>query len=195
MGIRQEQKEKRRNEILFAALQLFTRNGYAATKVSDIALQAGMSTGLMFHYFESKEKLYEELIRIGVTGPMNMMNIPSERPIDFFEEAASQVLAFLKNEPFTANLFVLMGQAFYNNAAPQTVKELLADFDIHTPTVRLIEKGQADGTIREGDPLALAIAFWCSIQGIAEEIAVNPGCPIPESGWIVDIIRKREDSE
>jgi AcrR family transcriptional regulator len=63
---RKEQKEKRRQEILCAALELFVSRGYAATKITDIAAQANMSTGLMFHYFESKEKLYEELIRMGV---------------------------------------------------------------------------------------------------------------------------------
>ena len=54
MVSRQEQRERRREEILRAALRLFVRKGYAGTKVGDIAEAVGMSTGLMFHYFESK---------------------------------------------------------------------------------------------------------------------------------------------
>ena len=56
---RQEQKEARRQEILYVALDLFVKKGYAATKITDIAEKASMSVGLLFHYFESKEKLYE----------------------------------------------------------------------------------------------------------------------------------------
>ena len=58
MKTRKEHKEKRRQEIICAALELFVSKGYAATKVTDIAERVNMSTGLLFHYFESKEKLY-----------------------------------------------------------------------------------------------------------------------------------------
>lgn len=55
MSTRDEQKEKRRKEILTAGLDLFIRKGYSATKIKDIAEHVGMSVGLLFHYFESKE--------------------------------------------------------------------------------------------------------------------------------------------
>ena len=61
---RQEQKEYRKQEILYAALDLFVKKGYAATKITDIAEKVSMSVGLLFHYFESKEKLYEEALVI-----------------------------------------------------------------------------------------------------------------------------------
>ena len=51
---RKEQKEKRRKEILAVGLDLFVRKGYAATKTQDISQEAGMSEGLLFHYFASK---------------------------------------------------------------------------------------------------------------------------------------------
>ena len=59
METRKEQKERRRQEIINAALELFVSKGYAATKITDIAKRVNMSIGLMFHYFESKEALYE----------------------------------------------------------------------------------------------------------------------------------------
>lgn len=192
MSIREQQREKRRQDILMAGLALFTRKGYAATKVSDIAERVGMSTGLMFHYFESKEKLYEALIRLGISGPMSTMAVTYEQPLTFFEQSARCILDYIHSEPAMADMFVLMGQAFYNDAAPDSVKELLRGFDIYTPTAQLIRAGQANGTIREGDPRALAIAFWCAVQGIAEELAVHPDAPCPDSDWIVDIIRRRE---
>lgn len=81
MGVREEQKEKRRKEILVAGLDIFMRKGYASTKISDIAEQVGMSVGLLFHYFESKAKLYEELITIGISGPMSVMAHTDMEPI------------------------------------------------------------------------------------------------------------------
>ncbi|KPU44328.1 HTH-type transcriptional repressor KstR2 [Oxobacter pfennigii] len=192
MGIREEQKEKRRDEILNAGLDLFIRKGYSATKISDIARQVGMSVGLLFHYFDSKEKLYEELITLGISGPMSVMAPTEKEPLAFFEDASRQIFNYIQAEPFTAKMFVLMSQAFYNEAAPDCVKEMLAGFDIYKPTAALIAKGQKCGTIRSGDPYALSIAFWCAVQGIAEGIALNPSLPRPDSDWIVDIIRRKD---
>jgi len=191
MGVRDIQKEKRRKEILEAGLDLFIRKGYAATKIKDIADQVGMSAGLLFHYFESKETLYEELIKYGISGPMNTMAPTDMEPLAFFQNAAEQIFHYIQTDPFVAKMFVLMSQAFYNEAAPQKIKDILKGFDIYTPTTLLMKKGQANGTIREGDPYALSIAYWCAIQGIAEQAAMNPGVPCPQSDWIIDIIRRK----
>lgn len=191
MGIRDDQKQKRRNEILYAGLDLFIRKGYAATKISDIAEHVGMSVGLLFHYFKSKENLYEELIELGISGPMQTVAPTDKEPLAFFEDTAEQLFLFLKTEPFFAKMFVLMSQASFNEAAPQSVKDMLIGFDIYTPTSLLIQKGQENGSIREGNPDALAIAYWSSIQGIAEQMAMRPDLPFPESDWVVDIIRRK----
>ncbi len=193
MGVREEQREKRREEILAAGLDLFIRKGYAATKISDIAERVGMSVGLLFHYFESKEKLYEELIKVGISAPMSVMDSPGTEPLQLFERAAERIFYYIKAKPFAAKMFVLMSQAFYNEAAPQSIKELLSNFDIYALTTRSIQQGQANGTIRDGDPYALAIAYWCAIQGIAEWMALNPDAPCPESNWITDIIRRKSE--
>lgn len=191
MSIRTDQKEKRRWEILHAGLDLFIRRGYAATKISDIAQAVGMSTGLLFHYFASKEKLYEELIRIGIEGPQQMMAFDRRDPLAFFSEVARQILFYLQADAFTSKMFVLMSQAQYSEAIPESARTLLASFDIYTPTVAIMQAGQQAGVIREGDPYALALAYWTSIQGIAEAIALVPGVPCPDSDWIVDIIRTK----
>ncbi len=191
MGKREQQKEKRRVEILMAGLDLFIRRGYSATKIKDIADQVGMSVGLLFHYFETKEKLYEELIRQGVTGPMSMMENNELEPLVFFQDMVEQIFHHIQIEPNSAKMFVLMNQAIYNEAAPIGVKDLLKNFDVYTPSIELMKVGQEMGTIREGDPYALTIAFWCSIQGIVEQIAMEPLVPHPKSEWIIDIIRRR----
>ena len=54
--------EARRDEVLDAALELFTVNGFANTRVEDIAAKAGISKGTVYLYFPSKEALMEGLI-------------------------------------------------------------------------------------------------------------------------------------
>ena len=59
--IRKTSKEK----ILRVSLELFAKKGYHATSISKIAQKAKISKGLMYNYFESKEKLLDEIIQQG----------------------------------------------------------------------------------------------------------------------------------
>jgi AcrR family transcriptional regulator len=193
MNKRMEQKEKRKQQILSAGLDLFIHRGYAATKISDIAEKANMSVGLLFHYFESKEKLYEELVAYGTTGPKYIMELSQGEPLSFFQNAARQIFEFIKSDPFVAKIFVLMSQALYSEATPESVRRRVSQISSIDESVPLIEAGQKNKTIRDGDPRALALAYWTAIQGIAEEIAMRPGWPCPESEWVVDILRRKDE--
>lgn len=191
MTKRDEQREQRKRDILFAGLSLFIRKGYTGTKIKDIANAVDMSAGLLFHYFASKEELYIALVKLGIEGPMKSVQVKGFKPLAFFETTAKNVLSSIQNEPFVANMFVFMSQAYSSDDVPESVKTLLADFDVFSPTAGIIEQGQSDGSIRQGNPMALAIAFWGAVQGVAGTLALNPGSPCPSSGWIVDIIRNQ----
>jgi AcrR family transcriptional regulator len=188
---RKEQGEKRQEEILVAALDLFIRKGYAATKTLDISQAVGVGEGLLFHHFETKEKLYEELIRRGIKAPQYCFSEWAADPLTFFEQAAVFLLDAVKNQPFTAKMFVLMYQASYSEAASPLVKELLMQMDIIPKSIPFIKAGQENENIRAGDPHALSIAFWSAICGIAANMALMPDAPCPEPEWILDILRRK----
>lgn len=59
---RKSQMEKRRLVLLDTAISKFAEGGFAKTTVKDIAASAGISSGLMYHYFPSKEKLLEAAV-------------------------------------------------------------------------------------------------------------------------------------
>lgn len=59
-------KEARPSELTAAALELFVEKGYAATRLDEIAARAGVSKGTLYLYFESKEELFEAVIREGL---------------------------------------------------------------------------------------------------------------------------------
>jgi AcrR family transcriptional regulator len=56
-------KEDRPQEITEAALAAFAEKGYAATKVDEVAKRAGVSKGLLYLYFKTKEDLFKAVIR------------------------------------------------------------------------------------------------------------------------------------
>src|SRR4030081_3423366 len=53
----------RRRELLDAAVRVFARKGFHASRVGDIAEEAGVAHGLLYHYFRSKEEVLETIFR------------------------------------------------------------------------------------------------------------------------------------
>ncbi len=192
MQSRKEQKEKRRQEILVASLELFVSRGYSATKITDIAKAVNMSTGLLFHYFDSKEKLYEELVKMGLEGTSYPINQKCEHAIDYFNQFTEQLFAYMREQPVIAKIFVLMADAQRSLATPEHIRKIAMQVNTIEQFVPIIVCGQEEGSIREGNPRVLSNAFWCSIQGIAEYYALNPNVDLPKAEWIVDIIRNKE---
>lgn len=190
MGIRNDQKEQRRADIIAAVLDLFVKKGYSATKIIDIAYAANMSPGLLFHYFKSKEKLYEEIVRYGLEGTKMPMQITDKEPFDVFMSFAEMLFSYAKENHDVAKMFVLMAQAQQSDATPPHIREIAMNVNTIEASVSLIERGQKDGTIRKGNPYALSAAFWSSIQGIMETYASNPDMPLPEAEWICGILKE-----
>lgn len=56
-------KDERPAEIMSAALKEFSINGFAGTRLEDVASRAGISKGTIYLYFKSKEDLFEEVVR------------------------------------------------------------------------------------------------------------------------------------
>jgi AcrR family transcriptional regulator len=58
----EERSERSRGQILEAALKLFSHRGYGATSVRDIAEEAGVSKGNVYHHFPDKESIFRALL-------------------------------------------------------------------------------------------------------------------------------------
>jgi AcrR family transcriptional regulator len=84
-------REEKRDHILSVALRLFANNGYHSTSIMTIAREAGISKGLLYHYFESKEELIGELFHGYLTVLGSIINpdsddeITSEEMDNFFD--------------------------------------------------------------------------------------------------------------
>src|SRR6267142_482812 len=53
----------RRRELLDAAVRVFARKGFHSSRVGDIANEAGVAHGLLYHYFRSKDEVLETIFR------------------------------------------------------------------------------------------------------------------------------------
>ena len=67
--IRQASKEK----IRAAAMELFMKQGYYATSISDIAKKAGISKGLLYNYYKGKEELLAEMVEARIKEVVEVM--------------------------------------------------------------------------------------------------------------------------
>lgn len=186
---RKQQKEERRRAILMTALTLFVEHGYYDTKITDIAKAVPMSTGLLFHYFESKEELLLELVKMGTEGTKTATKVPEGVPPDvFLTSFLRQMFAYAKEQPWVFNMFVLMGQV-RRAGMPEEARNLALSADTFTPTSEMIRQGQLSGVFHGGDPYLMATCFWASVQGIMEEMAMNRDLDAPDPDWIVSMLK------
>lgn len=189
MTKKEEQHETRKRQILDIALNHFIRYGFYGTSTRKIAEEAGISSGLMFHYFPNKLTLYEALIEIGCE-KMIIDNGEGESPMMFFEKQVDWFLSVATQNNFASRMFVFMGLVAINaKDVSERAAQMIKEHDVETMSVPYIVKGQELGEIRQGDPLTLSVLFYSSIQGFAETLVARDNLKLPEKEWFLAVLR------
>lgn len=93
VGRREQQKEAKRTALVDAALAVFSRVGFAAAKMDDVAEEAGVSKGTVYLYFDSKEKLFEGMVKAKMSPMLNEVQAVMAQP---HESAAERLVAHMK---------------------------------------------------------------------------------------------------
>src|SRR4051812_48531371 len=94
----EEQRRAKLQAILDAALDVFADKGFADTRLDDVALRAGVAKGTLYLYFDSKQTLFEALIRSGIAAPIEAIE-EKVLGLDLPAEATLRMLfAFLRQE-------------------------------------------------------------------------------------------------
>lgn len=115
--------QEKQNAIVDAAMSTFGSNGYKKTSVNDIAMAAGISKAMVFHYFGTKKALYLYLIK--VFGQTLMSEVGEKFDVkvdDFFDRILSATeikIAMMKRHPAVL--------AFINSAYYETDDEVKAE--------------------------------------------------------------------
>lgn len=166
----QRLKDERREEILRAALRVFARKGLSASKISDIAAAAGLSHGLVYHYFESKEAVFAALL-FEVLDATEDMSAPvrdrSQKPVQRLRALLDAWLARAEHEP---EVLLLLLQGVVSDTIPAEVQTRMDEFHetFYLPLVSLMQDGQADGTIVASVPAPeLTATLIAMLHGMA----------------------------
>lgn len=164
-------KDERREQILSNSLRLFAKKGLAATKITDISKATGISQGLLYHYYKSKDEIFIELLREGynkmIEAALGLESLPLT-PLEKIKMAIEKLLQGFEENKDTAYYYLLINQASIFEAIPDEAKEIVKSRSLlHEVITRIITAGQKDGTFKNYDPKDMAVVFWTSLNGLA----------------------------
>lgn len=162
MNQRGRQKEARRQQILDVSLDMFVRHGYTGTSTREISKAIGISSGLMFHYFKSKEDLYLahlETARDAVRMIEEYLQM-ALAPIEIFREIADALLSYFAVSPTTAKVFLLAKQALYADYLTDNMKNAVKNINITDELVPVIEAGQKGRRNQKRKPARFGTVFF-----------------------------------
>jgi AcrR family transcriptional regulator len=162
-------KDERREQILKAALQIFARKGLAAARISDIAAAAGLSYGLVYHYFRDKEGLFVELVQRAVGGGLQVAQAALEAegsPLERLHALCEEMVEGVRDNP---EYPLIVMQAINQELLPEATREPIGRLSEQTyQTVsELIRQCQDAGQVVAGDPRELTELYFAVIQGLA----------------------------
>ena len=169
----------RRRELVEAAVRVFARKGFHGSRVGDIAEEAGVAHGLLYHYFRSKDEVLETIFR----DAWQRLTIETDR-IEASEIALREQLRrfariYLGSWLVTPELIaVLVREIARSPAVGSQVGEVRGVF---LSLMRMIEAARERGEVR-ADCNAL-LAAW-TVYGALEEIL---------TGWVLGQLPAEED--
>ena len=171
----------KRRLILDAAVRVFARQGFHTCRVSDIADEAGVAYGLVYHYFQSKDEVLDTLflerwelmlaaideIDAQPIGPQEKLYAIASFIVDSYRHDRDLMKVIIVEVTRAANSF--------GRAHLATIR------DAYGLIAEIVAKAQADGTFKETvSPQFAAMAFYGAIEQVL-------------TGWIFGLLAEGED--
>lgn len=159
----QEIRKEMRTKILYESMLYFARNGFAGTKISDLAKSIGIGQGTLYLYFKSKEDLFNEIYAMLDNGKeIQKLKLLAGLPLSA-KQKIHKLSKFLmdkleKDEGFAA-MIALNAQATLekNDFA---FEESSYQSDWYQYTAKIIEQGQEEKSVVTGSSMKLADYYW-----------------------------------
>ena len=146
-------------------MRVFARKGYHTCRVGDIAEEAGVAHGLLYHYFRSKEELLETIFRDTWTQMLTAIEAVEEDGVPAGEQlrkVAAIVLRTWKRDPDLVR--VLVREVTRSSHLQQRIDEIEAAF---AGIERIIARGQEEGEFRSDlDPRMASYVFYGALEEI-----------------------------
>jgi AcrR family transcriptional regulator len=170
---RQEmERQERRERILAAARKVFFKKGFLSATIRDIALEAALSPGLIYHYFDGKDHVYgaicEEAFHI-LIADLEKPELIRGTIMESLAAVARSYVAFYRNHGEYFDIISFRDMGFKKVDLSPEIRERLNHLSLRAlePIRRLVERGMEQGVIRAVEnPWEMALALWAPIEGL-----------------------------
>lgn len=166
----------RRRQILDAAVRVFARQGFHSTRVADIADEAGVAYGLVYHYFSSKEQVLGELFSVRwslLLAAIEEADRGTGSPREKLGAVASFIIDSYRHDPELMKVIIVEVTRAANSFGRTHLAEIR---EAYQSIAGIVAKGQEAGAFREDiDPIFASMVFYGAIEQML-------------SGWIFDVI-------
>jgi len=162
---RSRSSEQKRRQILEAAVRVFARQGFHACRVSDIADDAEVAYGLVYHYFASKDEVLDTLflerwnVMLELIREVDAELIPVR---DKLRAIASFIVDSYEHDPDLMKVIIVEVTRAANSFGKTHLGEIREAYDL---IEGIVSKAQAEGQFRvEIDARFAALAFYGAIE-------------------------------
>jgi TetR/AcrR family fatty acid metabolism transcriptional regulator len=166
----------KRRQILDAAIRVFARQGFHSTRVSDIADEAGVAYGLVYHYFNSKEEVLNELFSERwslLLAAIDEADGGGASPREKLEAVAGFIVDSYRHDPELMKVIIVEVTRAANSFGRTHLPEIRRAYE---SIAKIVSDGQDEGAFRrEVDPTFASMFFYGAIEQLL-------------SGWIFDLI-------
>ncbi len=192
LGERSTGPEEKRRQILDAAVRVFARKGFHTSRVGDIAEEAGVAHGLLYHYFSSKDEVLETVFRENwgvLLERIHAVEESGEPAREQLRHVAAILLRTWLHEPDVVR--VLVREIARSPEVQERIGELVKPLG---SIRRMIERGQKAGELRpDVDPALAAIVFYGGIDELLTgwvlgQLPAGPGEVAAAEQTVVDVV-------
>jgi AcrR family transcriptional regulator len=159
-----------RKKIMEAGLVLFAQKGFALTSIKDIAEAAGISTGLIYRHFSSKEDLFNSLIANTIEELNKFIQILDsyDSPKQAIVEMTASLIGDIHFSNELSRYFLIVIRSMLEEEVLSQIDEFRKSIlSLYDKTKDLIKEGQKRGEFKQGNPYKYTLLFFSIIQGMA----------------------------
>jgi TetR/AcrR family transcriptional regulator, fatty acid metabolism regulator protein len=171
----------KRRLILDAAVRVFARQGFHACRVSDIADEAGVAYGLVYHYFDSKDEVLDVLFLERWNVMLELIREVDAEPIPVREKLGA-IVSFIvdsyRHDPDLMKVIIVEVTRAANSFGRTHIGPIRTSYEL---IGEIVTKAQAEGVFKaEIEPRFAAMAFYGAIEQLL-------------TGWIFALLPQDED--
>lgn len=182
--------DDRRQQIMAAALHVFAKRGLAGAKMSMIAEAAGISQGLSYRYFSSKEELFTSLVDQALTAARAAVAGIAALPGSPREQFVALTRTMLAGDHRL--YFLLIQQAQTDENTPPEAKQLLERYgpeEMFSHLLPVFVKGQQREEFSAGDPQRLLMLYFSVVTGLMlQDAPADPDYWVGEADTLIKLL-------